>query len=207
MIKSMRSRPAQSGFTLIQISILLTVAALVLVNLLPTSQLTLKANASSATQMNVVLTALRNYEVNTGTLPCPADPTQPLGSTTYGVMAANGGTTSNCTGGTPAAAYADATNHIAIGMVPVRSLGLASGFALDGYGRDITYAVDTSATGCWPSATLPGAITINDNGTTNHAVAMLVSHGADGYGAWLPLAGSSGTAKRLNSGSTNTYEA
>jgi hypothetical protein len=196
-----------SGFTLIQLSIILTVASLVFVATLPGVQTSLKSSAASVTKMYSILNAMRGYMAANGYLPCPADPTQALGAGNYGVAAANPGITNNCTGGAPAAAYADSTNHIAIGMVPVKTLGLSYADAVDGYGRDITYAVDTNATACWSSGSLTGAITVNDNGTSYNTVAALVSHGADGYGAWLPLSGSTGTASRFDNGSTDTAQA
>jgi|SRR5450755_136313 len=169
MFESMKQ---QSGFTLIQLSIILTVASLIFVATLPGIQTSLKSSATSVTEMNKILNTMRGYMAANGVLPCPADPTLAIGANHYGVAAANPGTTGDCIGGTPAAAYADATNNIAIGMVPVKTLGLSYADALDGYGRDITYAVDTNATGnstggpCWSSNPLPGAIAVNDNGTS-----------------------------------------
>ena len=49
-----------------------------------------------------------------------------------------------------------------------------------------------------------GQIVIDDNGTVSRSVVALVSHGADGHGAWLPLNAASGTGTRLNTGSTDT---
>src|SRR5579883_1975125 len=206
-----RCSNSQAGFNLIQISILLTVASLVMVAVLPSPQSTFKNNATSVVKMNAILTALRQYQAANATLPCPADPTLPVDSANYGLAAANAGATGNCIGGTPSAAYADTTNHIAIGMVPFRDLGLSYDYALDAWGRDITYAVDTNATAftsaLCSSPSFAGAITVNDYGISHNTVAALVSHGQDGYGAWLPLAGSSGSAKRLDSGSTDTGQA
>jgi sugar lactone lactonase YvrE/type II secretory pathway pseudopilin PulG len=201
----MKAHASQRGFTLIQISILLVVASIVLVAILPSTRTTLNANNATTVKLNNILTAMRGYEAKNAALPCPADASQPIGSTTYGVPAANPGTGSpgNCTGGIPAANYIDTANNVAVGMVPVRALGLSNDYALDAYGRDITYAVDTNATVCF-SGTLPGKITVTDNGTANNTIAALVSHGADGHGAWIPLTGSSGGAVRLNAGSTDT---
>jgi sugar lactone lactonase YvrE len=193
------------GFTLIQISILLIAASLVLVAILPSTRTTLNANNATTARLNSILTAMRGYEASHAALPCPADASQPIGSTSYGQAAANPGTGTpgNCTGGTPAANYVDVANNVAVGMVPVRALGLSNDYALDAYGRDITYAVDTNATVCF-SGTLPGKITVTDNGPATNTIAAVISHGADGHGAWIPLTGTSGTAVRLNSGSTDT---
>ena len=199
----MKSDFRQRGFTLIQISILLIVAGLVMVNILPSLQSSLNRNNSTTTKMNSILTALRQYESVNAALPCPADASQPINSTSYGVAAGGIGATNNCTGGSPAANYVDSTNHVAIGMVPVRALALPKDYALDAYGRDITYAVDTNATSCF-AGSLTGQITVTDNGTAANTVAALVSHGMDGHGAWIPLTGSTGTAVRLNAGSTDT---
>lgn len=201
-----RVSSSQAGFTLVQLSIILTIAALVMVAVLPSYQLNLNTTAQTTTKMNAVLAALRQYQVATSTLPCPADATQATGSTSFGKAAANPGAgANNCAGGSPAANFVDSTNHIAIGAVPVKTLGLPADYAVDGFGRMLTYAVDTNATAaCWSSAALKGGIQVTDNGAVNTAVAVLVSHGADGHGAYVPLTGSSGTATRLNAGSTDT---
>jgi type II secretory pathway pseudopilin PulG len=204
--RSCTHKQGNKGFTLIQISILITIASLLLVTVLPSTQGKLNSDKDSDKKMNAILLALRNYEASNGTLPCPGDPTLPIGSTNYGVPAANSGagTGKECTGGTPKASYSDSTNHVAIGMVPVRALGLPNSYALDGYGRDITYGVDTKATSCsWANNPQAGQIVLSDNGTLNNTVAALVSHGQDGHGAWIPLTGTTGTAVQLNAGSTD----
>jgi DNA-binding beta-propeller fold protein YncE len=200
----MKRYRGRSGFTLIQISILLVVASLVLVAILPSSQTNLTANNVTTAKMNTILTALREFEATNGRLPCPADASQPIGSTSYATEAAKPGSSTNCTGGAPAANFVDATNHTAIGMVPLRALGLSNDYGLDGYGRTITYAADTAATSCFASSSLPGNILVANLWTTNNTTVAVVSHGADGHGAWIPLTGSTGTAVRLNAGSTDT---
>ena len=198
----MKRQSLHAGFTLIQISILLVVASLVLVAILFSSQTNLTANSVTTTRMNAILTAVREFQAKNGRLPCPAS--QPISGTSYAVEAAQPGSGTNCTGGSPAANFVDATNHTAIGMVPLRAIGLSNDYALDGNGRTITYGVDTAATSCWASASLPGNILVGDNGITNNTVTALISHGADGHGAWIPITGSTGTAARLNAGSTDT---
>ena len=194
------------GFTLIQISILLTIASLVMVAILPSMRSNLDGNSLTVTRINAVLTALRSYMAANGNYPCPADASLPTGSANYGVAAANPDTTNNCGGGVPAANYIDASNNIAVGMVPVRALGLSSDYAIDGFGRAITYAVDTNAVSCWGSRSITGKITVTDNGTAKATPFVLVSHGANGHGAWLPLPGASGTAVRLNKASGDADE-
>ena len=79
------------GFTLVGVSIIITVAALVMVAALPLSQSKLNADNASMTRMNAVLLALRQYEAANGVLPCPADASLPMGNANYGVAAANPG--------------------------------------------------------------------------------------------------------------------
>jgi type II secretory pathway pseudopilin PulG len=196
----------KSGFTLIQISIMLTIAALLLVSYLPSSQTQLKADAVTIEKTNFVLNALRQYQIANGVLPCPADASLATGANNYGVMASGSGITNNCSGSTPAASFIDSTNNIAIGTIPFKSLGISSDYALDGYNRLLTYAVDTNATVCQNTNSLTGKIIINENGNTVNSIVAIVSHGNDGHGAYIPLAASSGSASRLNSGSTDADE-
>jgi len=169
--------------------------------MLPGTQGTPTANNTTTAKMNAIFSAMRAYMVSNDALPCPADGRKPIGDPKYGVAAATG---TDCSAGSPAANLSDSTNHVAIGTVPIKTLNLPNDFGVDAYGHRITYAVDTNLTAsCWTSPAT-GKIIVSDNGTSVNAVATLVSHGADGYGAWVPLAGSSGTAVQLNSGSTDT---
>jgi hypothetical protein len=180
------------------------VASLLLVLVLPSSTLRSTNDKTTTIKLNAIEVSLRQFQAANGRLPCPADASVPMGSAKYGVEASAPGSNTNCSGGSPTANYIDSTNHVAIGMIPVRSLGLSADYALDSYRREITYAVDTRATSCWPSTSLTGELTISDNGTAANSIAALISHGADGHGAWIPLTGSSGAAVRLNAGSTDS---
>ncbi|HEU5046697.1 MAG TPA: hypothetical protein VFT64_02530 [Rickettsiales bacterium] len=202
----MAPKKASSGFTLIQISLLLTMASLAVVATLPSSRAKLDAGKISAEKMNSVLKATRQYQAAHGFIPCPADPNLATGNSSYGVASANSGATSNCSGGL-IYAPTSSPNHIAVGTVPVRTLGLSSDYAVDGFNRNITYAVDTGATACWTSPTMQGSVKISDNNVNFNSVIALVSHGADGFGAWLPLPGTGSGATRLNTGSTNNSQA
>jgi len=140
---------------------------------LPTSQKTLDANRITTDRMNDLMKYFRIYMAANGTLPCPADATLATGATNYGLTAANSGSATDCTGSTPAANYVDASNNIAIGMVPYKTLGIPRELVYDAWGRAITYVVDTGVTaGCWATPAT-GAITITDNGGAQHSVIAL----------------------------------
>ena len=149
---------------------------------------------------------MREYESANALLPCPADATLATSNANFGVAATKNGylSTQNCgNGGTVNANYIDSTNNVAIGAIPVHTLGLSNDYALDAWGRMITYAVDTRATACFYNS-FNGNIQVTDNGMAHNTVVALVSHGPDGFGAFIPTA--SGTAVRYNSGSSDTNQ-
>jgi sugar lactone lactonase YvrE len=193
----------RSGYILIPLCVLLTIASLLFVTLLPAAISNSLYAGKTSLRLDTVMLALRQYQAATGALPCPADASLPEGNTQYGIAAAN--PASGCMGGTPAANYSDTANRIVVGMVPVRALNLPDTAGLDNYGRKITYAVDTDATVCY-TGTLTGTITVSDNGIPATSTAVLVSHGQNGHGAFVSLPGASGSASRLNAGSTDADE-
>jgi hypothetical protein len=85
------------------------------------------------------------------------------------------GNTKNCGhGGAINANYVDDTNNIAIGMVPVRALGLSNDYALDGYGHDITYAGHSLRAGHATSAAIAGASERSIMNQTGHRSVQMV---------------------------------
>lgn len=199
-----------NGFSLIQVTILLTLFAITLTAMLPGGQQghVLKRTENTANHMQYIVGQLKNFTAANGRLPCPADATLPTGSPNYGVEASNQGTTGNCAGGAPAANLVNATSHVAIGALPVKTLGLPNSYALDDYGHSFSYAVDTHGTkGTDCGAASSGGLTVTDSlGNTTKAMMVLISHGANGHGANVQLQGTSGTGTRLNAGSTDTNE-
>lgn len=134
-----------------------------------------------------------------------------------------------CTGSTPAANFTSAQHvsktdlgtslplrtRVVGGMVPIVTLGLDKKFALDGYSNKISYHIDAQATetAAFSHYTSSNAkcfdVVIDDSRTLAadndinyiafHAVYALISHGADGHGAF-----SQGGA-RLNNRVTNSF--
>jgi type II secretory pathway pseudopilin PulG len=169
--------------------------------------------SATVQRMQAVDQALLLYRNATDRLPCPASLTIAPGAANYGVEGANPGT---CTGGTPAANFqttgAPADNGAYFGLVegavPVTTLGLPNDFMYDGWGNHISYAVRMNMTSLNAFAlTLPpsvcGTITVNDvNGVarTTGAIYALISHGANGHGAY------SRNGKVVSAGSVNANE-
>ncbi|HYK14133.1 MAG TPA: hypothetical protein VEW70_09125, partial [Burkholderiales bacterium] len=110
------------------------------------------------------------------------------------------------TGIAPAQTGAPLACPLAFGVVPYTTLGLAREMAEDGWGNLISYQVYSVPAVCpstgtdWANSSCfgagkTGAIVVND-GTVGaptplvaNAIAVLVSHGANGLGAWVAAQG------------------
>lgn len=217
------------GFTLLELAVVLTLIGIITGDAL----LVLTASVQS-TQFNVTVArmdaidkAILNFAKINNRIPCPGDLAQNSGATAttannqYGVESANLG---SCTGGTPHAT-STTTAGTAEGSVPTRTLQLPDDYMYDGWGHRIRYAVDPVYTASYSSPTIayplpasvicnpsqspnPTAITVLDAGganRTNSAAYVLVSHGANGHGAYTNSYASS-AGGLLNSGSTNYNE-
>ena len=220
----------RSGFTLLELSIVLTIIALV-TGMAISSGISVVATARQAAtvqKMKAIDQALMAYRVANSRLPCPGDLTIKQGSANFGVEA---GGSSVCTTGTgvctasttagtcigtavsPAANYsAKGTTYTletgAEGAVPVVTLGLPNDMMVDGWGNRFRYAADTTMTtiGAFhdsPVNNTSGAITVNDvngNARATDAIYALISHGANGHGTYTQA------GVTVNAGSANANE-
>jgi prepilin-type N-terminal cleavage/methylation domain-containing protein len=178
----------RKGFTLIELSIVLLVLSLLMGGVFAAmaQQSRINQQAELKRKMDTIEQALfayakRNDKLN---LPCPAIQGYVASNTAFGMA----DTTASCGGLT-------LKNTTAVaGDVPVRSLGLADEFAFDPWGNRFVYAVDYTATtttalssNLITATSLIGDIAISDtsgNTITSTALAVLLSHGPDGFGAY-----------------------
>ncbi len=217
-----RFHPCHAGFSLVQLSVLLTIAGMTAAALIPGPEANdyLSRMKISHDRMAKIEQATQSYMTTYGHRPCPADATVDVGSQYFGREAANGGT---CTGGTPAANFSGAggSANIVAGGVPNVALGLPDDYAFDGFGHRVTYVVDKRATdkgscavlqgGETPVSTYYGDVEIRDAaaGTLiSNTMWALISHGQDAHGAF-PLqgqgtAGGYSVANRIQTGNTDT---
>ncbi len=177
-----------SAFSIIELGIFLTIAASLLMGYIaltsnPSKDYASKAFSTKET-MDKIASAIESFRIINKRLPCPADITIPADSLIDGIVfddeniiIDNG--TRKC------------RNNV--GSVPTRSLGLSASNMLDGWGRRIKYHVSDSLcsnTECTEKTYQEniGNLTItNENGTiTNSGAYVLVSHGLNGLGAFLP---------------------
>jgi prepilin-type N-terminal cleavage/methylation domain-containing protein len=191
-----RRRHARRGFSLVEMAVVLVVFALMLTGLLMITGTQLATQRGKDTQRAVAEArqALLGFAAVNGRLPCPAAPNTPAGAPGAGVERPP--TNAGCTGGQA-------------GVLPWATLGLPE---TDAWGRRISYRVSAlhsrtviprppAQYGCAvPPATPPAQAAFalcspGDNEVrvaaagaplVTNAPAVLISHGANGFGAWLP---------------------
>ena len=132
------------------------------------SAASLQSGKANLEQLAELEKTIRAYVYLNRRLPCPANGDDMTGAAK-----------TTCTGG---------NND---GVVPWGELGLPKEAIRDPYGRMISYSVDpllTSGNVCTGSSpvntALPGSIRINPSAATS--LFVLISHGPNGYGGWLP---------------------
>ncbi len=218
-----RKTNLSGGFTLVELSIVLIIIAIVAGVGLTATKDTLENARRAATENKLneiekALLAFRNGPANR--LPCPADITLTDSSAHYGKEAANLG---DCVGGTPAAADVSGNNGSSTvegyppavsGGIPTRALNLPDSYMFDGWGRRFVYVVDSHATAYNAFNIIPPnanncSIWVTDaaagprsgiNAWHGGAIYMLMSHGPNGHGAYIT------GSTRISSGSTNFDE-
>lgn len=189
---------AQSGFTLIEFSIVLMIGGLLLVAGLSLYRVYFIKDTLDATKEThkSLEEALLNYVNENQRLPCPAGPARLSSAAQYGTEDVGGcgvDVTGALNGGVLARPPAG-PNQVLIGTIPFRALGVREALTRDGYGRRLTYAVTRALTlsGSMPTGSpFPaGLIRVNNasgvelTNPTARARYVIVSHGANGRGAY-----------------------
>ena len=206
-----RHKLRAAGFSLIELSVVLTIIGVVTASGLSiaTSSLERTKYTSSKDKMTEVLAALSRFYASNYRLPCPADPALAPGAGGYGqeIYSTNGTTAGLCdavtTPANTAAVGGSTRRHVTSndalgvardayvrqGSLPTRALGIADNMMYDEYGYKFTYVVTeafTTGTSSAP-ASATGAITVNDglgNNLTIVAEMAVISHGKDHKGAY-----------------------
>jgi prepilin-type N-terminal cleavage/methylation domain-containing protein len=164
MMKRIKPHLTQTGFTLVEIAIVLAIVAFLLGGLLPTisSQMEQQRRTETRKYMEDVNNALLGYAISHKRLPCPDTDVVPDGLENA-----------------PCAATQ-------VGTLPYKDLGVVD---KDAYSHALVYAVTSAFTDSVTPFTLttPGAMVVCPAATncpatylTNNAVAVIVSRGANG---------------------------
>lgn len=182
--------PRQSGFSLIEIAVVLGIMGFVAFMFVPllASQAQYGKYRETRSRLEPIRNAVIAFIASNKRLPCPAVETLPSTNANYGREAATPGT---CTGTTAL------TGGAVRGVLPWITLGLTAETVTDGFGRFYTYAVTTTQTNLNVNTVpgMTGIITIhnatpvgpaNQTNAGNLAVFIVVSHGSNGYGGFVP---------------------
>lgn len=210
------TRTQQSGFSLLELSVVLGIIALIVGFGTPIGVTALKNSEQMATRdrLTAVRAALDAYARAHGHLPCPANRSLVASDANFALEARNSSTRTLCdTSGTGLVrAPSSGSPFIYIGGVPTRTLGLPDAYAGDAWGNKLTYAVSASHMGDMASySSTDGPITIETGDRTGthyvistarnstsggynaagaSAVYVVLSHGKDAKGAF-PMNGTS----------------
>ena len=194
------AKPRRLGFSLLELSIVLTLVALIAAMGITAGNSALEASkvASTGNRIRTIEAALTAYRLANNRLPCPAS-----GTSMAGTEAGNPG---DCAGANFPNPASGAT--VVEGVVPVSALNLPTEFMFDGWGRKIGYAVTTLFTGTdaflnYGVVTNCGLITVKAAGGESRSLAavyVLISYGPNGHGAF------NAKGDHVNVGSTNADE-
>jgi len=208
-----------SGFTLVELSIVLAIVSVFLgMILLSTEARIAEAKIySTKEKMQVILDALDKYVKTYGALPCPTNITLSRDSANYGkglgsnnINPPGGDPAGACIGSITLANFGGTVPITAIlkGGIPFKDLGLDADAVVDGWGNRFTYIINQDNTtfisfrsGLNPqfekiqlfsdaAATVPIVGNLNGTVTRDRAILLIISHGANGYGAYLDKDGS-----------------
>jgi prepilin-type N-terminal cleavage/methylation domain-containing protein len=136
----------KTAFTLIEMSIVILIASILITGLL-------SASVSSISNTNIKVTnerlkeiykALGNFVAVNGRLPCPASLKKVKSvDTDYGAEVERGSDSNICVGASDVGVYeSNANDKLVYGAVPVKALGLSSDMAEDGFGNKIAYIMN-----------------------------------------------------------------
>lgn len=202
MMKTHKPPYAQAGFSVVELSVVLTIMALIVSTSMFVGASRIEAVRVSTTQerMDFIFRAIQSYVDQYGYVPCPANNRLSVTDNNFGDGEGSGGdvstvpiVTSDCTA---AGTSIDGSTNIMAGLLPTQQLGISPALAFDGWNRRFTYMVDADFTYTSESSGA-GWVSVLDEGEiqvryaneaslpiiTSEAVVALVSHGNNGHGA------------------------
>lgn len=133
------------AFGLLELSVVITIIAVVVVAVMATSigKVSNRRNKVTNDRIEVIYKALKNYVATNKKFPCPASIVAIKSTSTYGDKASS--CTETITG--VSVLTSGSITGLSYGLIPVKSLGLSVDAAEDGFGNKYMYIVDTNFTG------------------------------------------------------------
>ncbi|WP_039454687.1 type II secretion system protein [Candidatus Jidaibacter acanthamoebae] len=133
------------GFTLLELSITMVITGIIAVGYLSYKQFNLDNTARTETLRRIKViedTILLNLAQN-GNLPCPANPSEVIGSTLYGVVNMNFADPLICNpnSGNDLGSMNLGGDTLYYGTIPTNSIGIPSEYMIDGWGNRFGYVV------------------------------------------------------------------
>lgn len=199
MSKKTMIKAGKAGFSLIELSIILTVLGLFAAGIMSTQRVSTENKQVDVVtdEITAIKAALSHYAKKNGYLPCPARRDLPPENANFGLSTdCNAAAPSGVSDVTPSGGAG--TDAIRTGMLPVRSLGLPEKYAFDQWDSRYTYvsvkklSIDSGTFNSFSTALTTGIITVNDeagdqiipSSTGNYNSYLVFSHGPDKRGAY-----------------------
>lgn len=215
--KYLKNNHSKKAYTLLELSISILVISIIVTGALSMSISRANKKKIEVTNQRIstIYQALGNYLVTNKKLPCPAAVTDTKSnSINYGTASIAYG---SCAGNAIDGVYQSNSNsNLVYGMVPIKDLGLSNEFAEDGFGNRFSYIVDKNFTDVsvfpYSVAATFGVATSNDiitvreassnvvRDTTLDAILVIISHGSNQNGGFLP------ESTTANNSASDSYE-
>lgn len=195
---------SKKGFTLVELSIVLVIIAILAGMGLTASISTLNFAKRKQTEakLDTVEKAIAGFVAVNGRLPCPANASLNINDANFGLEYCTGNHSATVTLPT-GVTNEGSDNTVIAGAIPYVELALPLEFVTDGWDNRFTYIITRGMAGTgatYGTPTTParfrgmsdGLITIEDStgaNRTNVAAFALISHGPNGFGAWPKFGG------------------
>jgi prepilin-type N-terminal cleavage/methylation domain-containing protein len=182
------NRSAGSGFSLIELAVVMTIVAFLLGSLMYTlsAQTEQRGFEETRRRLDQARELILAFALINGRLPCPARSVataSPATITGDEVVT----TATGCIGDSITDYYGGTTGGVTYGLLPARSIGYqqvdASGFAVDAWGNRLRYAVANLITNCSGTSTTPhfvNSTNLKANGLSCQPNDLLVCKSATG---------------------------
>jgi len=187
------------AYSLLELSIVISIIAVLMTGAIGISVSTLNKSKNTATNMRLIqiYDAIGKFLLINKRLPCPARLDLDLNSNSFGEEVGNG---SGCSG--YSGVYVGSNVNHFYGMIPMKSLGLPMEFGRDEYGSKISYIVDDRFARSFqdvPNFSNPSFGTVSNYNTafnifdkppsagklnTAGAIIVILSHGQNKLGAF-----------------------